>query len=62
MGNVRVHPRSGDIATARITYAAPHHLLDDEGFSNLIRTAGKDACERSQIPVGIPLCMPILHS
>ena len=56
-----VHPRPGDIATARITYAAPHHLLADEGFSNLIRTVGGDAWERTQAPSGVPLGLPLLR-
>jgi len=36
-------PRPGDVATATVTYAAPHHLIADTGFSGLIRTAGGDA-------------------
>lgn len=38
-------PRPGDIAEVEITYAAPHHLNADSGWSNLIRTAGGDAWE-----------------
>ncbi|MDR0848567.1 MAG: tRNA (N6-isopentenyl adenosine(37)-C2)-methylthiotransferase MiaB [Propionibacteriaceae bacterium] len=55
-----VLPRPGDIATARITYAAPHHLLADEGYTNLIRTPGGDAWERENTaPQGVSLGMPI---
>ena len=36
-------PRPGDIAMAEITYAAPHHLIADDGFSDLVRTPGGDA-------------------
>jgi tRNA-2-methylthio-N6-dimethylallyladenosine synthase len=39
-------PRPGDIATAVVTYAAPHHLIADQGFAGLIRTAGGDAWDR----------------
>jgi len=54
-----VHPRPGDIATARITYAAPHHLIADEGFSNLTRTRGGDAWESTQTPTGVSLGIPL---
>ena len=57
-----VHPRPGDIATARVTYAAPHHLLADEGFSNLIRTPGGDAWERAQAPSVVELGIPVRRS
>ncbi|MDR0283985.1 MAG: tRNA (N6-isopentenyl adenosine(37)-C2)-methylthiotransferase MiaB [Propionibacteriaceae bacterium] len=40
-------PRPGDLARATITYAAPHHLIADAGFTGLIRTPGGDAWERS---------------
>ncbi|MCL2785356.1 MAG: tRNA (N6-isopentenyl adenosine(37)-C2)-methylthiotransferase MiaB [Propionibacteriaceae bacterium] len=36
-------PRPGDIATVEVTYGAPHHLIADTGFTNLIRTSGGDA-------------------
>ncbi|MDR2620829.1 MAG: tRNA (N6-isopentenyl adenosine(37)-C2)-methylthiotransferase MiaB, partial [Propionibacteriaceae bacterium] len=39
------HPRPGDLATVRITYAAPHHLIADSPLTNLIRTPGGDAWE-----------------
>ncbi|MCL2482390.1 MAG: tRNA (N6-isopentenyl adenosine(37)-C2)-methylthiotransferase MiaB [Propionibacteriaceae bacterium] len=38
-----VSPRPGDIATATVTYAAPHHLIADSGFTGWIRTPGGDA-------------------
>jgi len=38
-----LRPRPGDIATATVTYAAPHHLIADAGYTGLIRTAGGDA-------------------
>ena len=56
------NPRPGDIATATITYAAPHHLIADEGFSNLTRTPGGDAWQASQSPSGVPLGIPIRRS
>ncbi|RRD47485.1 tRNA (N6-isopentenyl adenosine(37)-C2)-methylthiotransferase MiaB [Tessaracoccus sp. OH4464_COT-324] len=57
-------PRPGDIATARITYAAPHHLNSDLLPSNLRRTRGGDAWAESIAepkPVGIGLGMPSLR-
>ena len=36
-------PRPGDIATVRITHAAPHHLTADTDITNLRRTRGGDA-------------------
>lgn len=41
-----VTPRPGDIATATVTYAAPHHLLADDGYRDLIKTPGGDAWQR----------------
>lgn len=53
-------PRPGDLATARITYAAPHHLLADDGYSNLVRTPGGDAWERENVASeSVPLGLPI---
>ncbi len=54
-------PRPGDIATVRVTHAAPHHLNSDDGFSNLRRTRGGDAWEAATTgpkPVGVGLGMP----
>ena len=36
-------PRPGDLADVAITYAAPHHLNADAGWTNLRRTRGGDA-------------------
>lgn len=41
-------PRPGDVADVEITYAAPHHLNADTGFTSLRRTAGGDAWQESQ--------------
>ncbi len=54
-------PRPGDIATATITYAAPHHLNSDAPITNLRRTRGGDAWEQTQTepkPRGVGLGMP----
>jgi len=55
-----LRPRPGDIATARVTYAAPHHLIADTGLTNLIRTAGGDAWARQMgQAAALPLAVPI---
>ncbi|MCL2316694.1 MAG: tRNA (N6-isopentenyl adenosine(37)-C2)-methylthiotransferase MiaB [Actinomycetia bacterium] len=36
-------PRPGDVAEVEVTYAAPHHLVADNGLLSLTRTAGGDA-------------------
>ncbi|AQP51984.1 tRNA (N6-isopentenyl adenosine(37)-C2)-methylthiotransferase MiaB [Tessaracoccus flavescens] len=54
-------PRPGDIATVRITHAAPHHLNSDVPFTGLRRTRGGDAWEAATTtpqPVGVGLGMP----
>ncbi len=54
-------PRPGDIATVRVTHAAPHHLNADDGFTDLRRTRGGDAWEAATsapVPVGVGLGMP----
>ena len=38
-----LRPRPGDLAETTITYAAPHHLNADDGFTDLRRTRGGDA-------------------
>lgn len=38
-----LRPRPGDIASAVVDYAAPHHLNADGGFGDLRRTRGGDA-------------------
>ncbi len=44
-------PRPGDVATVRITHAAPHHLNSDELPKGLRRTRGGDAWEAVAAPV-----------
>jgi tRNA-2-methylthio-N6-dimethylallyladenosine synthase len=54
-------PRPGDVATATISYAAPHHLNADGGMADLRRTRGGDAWAARQgapAPVGVGLGMP----
>ena len=56
-----LRPRPGDIATVRVTHAAPHHLNSDEPLRNLRRTRGGDAWEAATAqpkPTGIVLGMP----
>ncbi len=55
-------PRPGDIAYARITHAAPHHLNSDLPIRGLRRTRGGDAWQASQTeaPKGVSLGMPKL--
>lgn len=43
-------PRPGDFADVEITYAAPHHLNADAGFSGLRRTRGGDAWQAANEP------------
>ncbi|MCL2735522.1 MAG: tRNA (N6-isopentenyl adenosine(37)-C2)-methylthiotransferase MiaB [Propionibacteriaceae bacterium] len=50
-----VHPRPGDIARATVTYAAPHHLIADTGFTGLIRTPGGDAWQAQTRPAPVSL-------
>ncbi|HWV27075.1 MAG TPA: tRNA (N6-isopentenyl adenosine(37)-C2)-methylthiotransferase MiaB [Aeromicrobium sp.] len=40
--------RPGDLVEARITHAAPHHLVSDDALLSLRRTAAGDAWERRQ--------------
>ncbi|MGI8458603.1 MAG: tRNA (N6-isopentenyl adenosine(37)-C2)-methylthiotransferase MiaB, partial [Propionibacteriaceae bacterium] len=54
-------PRPGDLATATISYAAPHHLNADGGITDLRRTRGGDAWAARQGTsdrVGVGLGMP----
>ncbi|WP_353081866.1 tRNA (N6-isopentenyl adenosine(37)-C2)-methylthiotransferase MiaB [Tessaracoccus lapidicaptus] len=56
-----LRPRPGDIATVRVTHAAPHHLNSDELPRNLRRTRGGDAWEAATLgprPVGVGLGLP----
>jgi tRNA-2-methylthio-N6-dimethylallyladenosine synthase len=41
-------PRPGDMVTAEITYAAPHHLVSDTPATGLRRTRSGDAWEQRQ--------------
>jgi tRNA-2-methylthio-N6-dimethylallyladenosine synthase len=41
-------PRPGDVVTAQITYAAPHHLVSDLPATGLRRTRAGDAWEARQ--------------
>ncbi|MFT3861329.1 tRNA (N6-isopentenyl adenosine(37)-C2)-methylthiotransferase MiaB [Micropruina sp.] len=43
-------PRPGDLGTATISYAAPHHLVADGGLANLRRTRGGDAWDARNTP------------
>ncbi len=56
-------PRPGDIADVRITYAAPHHLNADDGWTGLRRTRGGDAWAARQAsstpPRGVALGLPV---
>jgi tRNA-2-methylthio-N6-dimethylallyladenosine synthase len=56
-------PRPGDMVTARVTYAAPHHLLAETGSTEGVRrTRAGDAWStrtgREREPVGVLLGMP----
>jgi tRNA-2-methylthio-N6-dimethylallyladenosine synthase len=58
--------RPGDVAEARVTYAAPHHLVADEVLA-VRRTRGGDAWEARQAQpapaadAAVPLGMPVLR-
>lgn len=53
--------RPGDIVTARVTYAAPYHLLADDVIA-VRRTRAGDAWEaRRNAPVGLTLGMPAIR-
>ncbi|MDQ1294322.1 MAG: tRNA-2-methylthio-N6-dimethylallyladenosine synthase, partial [Actinomycetota bacterium] len=65
-------PRPGDVATVRVTYGAPHHLVADAALSGgpfeVRRTAAGDAWQarrdRGDLPVGPasvePVSVPVL--
>ncbi len=59
-----LRPRPGDLATAVVTYAAPHHLNADAGLTDLRRTRGGDAWSaRSEGPAtrpGVSLGLPTI--
>ncbi|WP_043451683.1 tRNA (N6-isopentenyl adenosine(37)-C2)-methylthiotransferase MiaB [Jongsikchunia kroppenstedtii] len=54
--------RAGDVVTAEITAAAPHHLLADGGLLSHRRTRAGDMTERGQTPstppIGVGLGIP----
>ena len=50
--------RPGDIITAVVTQAAPHHLIADAGILTHRRTRAGDAYAAGQRPRGIGLGMP----
>jgi len=54
-------PRPGDLVTAEITYAAPHHLVADGPLLTVRRTRSGDAWEArtaAPAPAGVALGMP----
>ena len=53
-------PRPGDIVTAEITHAAPHHLVADRVLA-LRRTRAGDATRPSAEPTGVLLGLPTLR-
>jgi tRNA-2-methylthio-N6-dimethylallyladenosine synthase len=55
-------PRPGDIVTAEITYAAPHHLVADRVLA-VRRTRAGDAAQaaRTGRPAGVMLGLPTLR-
>jgi tRNA-2-methylthio-N6-dimethylallyladenosine synthase len=55
-------PRPGDIVTAEITYAAPHHLVADRVIA-IRRTRAGDAFERGRLPAapGVLLGLPTVR-
>ena len=54
-------PRPGDIVTAEITHAAPHHLVADRVVS-LRRTRAGNAADRMPEPAGVLLGMPVVRT
>jgi tRNA-2-methylthio-N6-dimethylallyladenosine synthase len=57
-----VDVRPGDMVTARVTYAAPHHLVADE-VVGVLRTRAGDAWEARQASPSAPgvlLGMPVI--
>ena len=60
-------PRPGDVATAQVTYGAPHHLVADGALAGgpfaVRRTRAGDAWERrsARAPAGVALGMPALR-
>jgi tRNA-2-methylthio-N6-dimethylallyladenosine synthase len=57
LGGMPVRP--GDIVTAEITYAAPHHLVSDVPVTSVRRTRAGDAWQPT-VPRAVPLGLPTL--
>jgi tRNA-2-methylthio-N6-dimethylallyladenosine synthase len=56
VGGESAPPRPGDVVTARITHAAPHHLVADE-IVDIRRTRAGDLSE-TEHPTGVLLGIP----
>lgn len=57
-----VDARPGDVVTAEVTYAAPHHLVADR-VDGVRRTRAGDAWQaRAAAPVGVALGMPVVRA
>jgi tRNA-2-methylthio-N6-dimethylallyladenosine synthase len=52
--------RPGDVVRARVTYAAPHHLVADGPLVAHRRTLAGDAFETDRRPAAVPLGLPTL--
>jgi tRNA-2-methylthio-N6-dimethylallyladenosine synthase len=50
--------RPGDVITAEVTAAAPHHLIADAGIAGHRRTRAGDAHAAHRRPRGVGLGMP----
>jgi tRNA-2-methylthio-N6-dimethylallyladenosine synthase len=50
--------RPGDLATVRITHAAPHHLVSDSPVTSVRRTRAGDAWEAARRTSAVPLGLP----
>jgi tRNA-2-methylthio-N6-dimethylallyladenosine synthase len=54
-------PRPGDVVTAEITYAAPHHLVADRVVA-VRRTAAGDLHGRENAPASVLLGLPTVRA
>ena len=52
-------PRPGDVVTAEITYAAPHHLVSDVAATGLRRTRAGDAWQSRTDTPAAPATGPV---
>ncbi|MDO8308204.1 MAG: tRNA (N6-isopentenyl adenosine(37)-C2)-methylthiotransferase MiaB [Actinomycetota bacterium] len=50
-------PRPGDVVTAEVTHAAPHHLVADRVLA-VRRTRAGDVADQSRAPAGVMLGLP----